>query len=154
MIVTLTIKADDLRLTQVLDKYFKEHPQYSYDLKRQDGDFLLATKMDRKDLGELVRRLGLMKDAKVKIQHIYETTLSKMINVPLTRSNVDALIGKETTTLTEIDPICGGIIKVVGEKWHARPNNSFQKIEKGVAVKVVRVDGVSLYVEEVKKENV
>jgi len=72
-----------------------------------------------------------------------------MINVNMTKTNIDALIGRSTVAHTDIDPIDGGIVKVVGELWFCRPKQD-RVIKKGSPVQVVSVEGVSLIVEEVK----
>jgi hypothetical protein len=148
MIVTLTIEADDLKLSQVLDKFSAQY-RVSYSLTRQNSHFLLRIKTD--DLGELIRRLSLIKDSKYKIQEVYDThRFSDLINVNMTKTNVDALVGKTTVAHTDIDPVDGGVVKVVGEQWFCRPKED-RVIKKGSPVVVVGVEGVSLIVEEVKE---
>jgi len=147
MIVTLTIKADDFKLTQTLDKFAMQY-KVSYALTRQNEHFILRVKTD--DFGELIRRLSLIKDCTYKIQELYDTRrFADMINVNLTKTNIDALIGKTTVAHTDIDPIDGGLVKVVGELWFCRPKQD-RVIKKGSSVNIVGVEGVSLIVEEVK----
>lgn len=147
MIVTLAINADDFKLTQMLDKFAHQY-KVSYTLTRQNSHFVLRVKTD--DLGELIRRLTHIKGAKYKIQEIYEThRFSDMINVNLTKTNIDALVGRSTVAHTDIDPVDGGVVKVVGELWFCRPKQD-RVIKKGSPVIVVGVEGVSLIVEEVK----
>ena len=74
-------------------------------------------------------------------------------NVSPTRTNVDALIDKETIAKTDIDPIDGGIIKLRGELWLARPDDD-KVIKEGSKVRVIRIEGVSLIVEGVNEQNV
>lgn len=148
MIVTLTIEADDFKLSQMLDKFSGQY-RVSYSLTRQNSHFLLRIKTD--DFGELIRRLSLIKDCKYKIQEIYDThRFSDLINPNLTKTNVDALVGKTTVAHTDIDPVDGGVVKVVGEQWFCRPKGDIL-IKKGSPVVVVGVEGVSLIVEEVKE---
>ena len=71
------------------------------------------------------------------------------LNVKLTKTNVDALIGKTTLAKTDIDPIDGGVIKLIGELWFCRPIID-KRLKEGAKVKVVGVEGVSLIVEEVR----
>jgi len=98
----------------------------------------------------LIRRLSLIKDCTYKIQELYDTRrFTDMINVNLTKTNIDALIGKTTVAHTDIDPIDGGLVKVVGELWFCRPKQD-RVIRKGLSVNIVGVEGVSLIVEEVK----
>jgi len=147
MIVTLTIKADDFKLTQTLDKFAMQY-KVSYSLTRQNDHFILRVKTE--DFGELIRRLSLIKDCTYKIQELYDTRrFSDMINVNLTKTNIDALIGKSTVAHTDIYPIDGGLVKVVGELWFCRPKQD-RVIKKGSPVNIVSVEGVSLIVEEVK----
>jgi membrane-bound ClpP family serine protease len=147
MIITLTIKADDFKLTQMLDKFANQY-KVSYTLTRQNEHFILRVKTN--DLGELIRRLSHIKDATYKIQEMYEThRFSDMINVNLTKTNIDALVGRTTVAHTDIYPIDGGLIKVVGELWFCRPKQD-RIIKKGSQVNIVGVEGVSLIVEEVK----
>jgi membrane-bound ClpP family serine protease len=147
MIITLSIKADDFKLTQMLDKFATQY-KVSYTLTRQNEHFVLRVKTN--DLGELIRRLSHIKDATYKIQEMYETQhFSGMINVNLTKTNIDALVGKTTVAHTDIDPIDGGLIKLVGELWFCRPRHD-RIIKKGSPIHIVGVEGVSLIVEEVK----
>ena len=147
MIVTLAIKADDFKLTQMLDKFANQY-KVSYTLTRQNEHFVLRVKTS--DLGELIRRLSHIKDATYKIQEMYEThRFSDMINVNLTKTNIDALVGRATVAHTDIAPIDGGLVKVVGELWFCRRKQD-RIIKKGSPVHIVGVEGVSLIVEEVK----
>lgn len=147
MIVTLTVMADDFKLSQMLDKFALQY-KVSYSLTRQNEHFVLRVKTD--DFGELIRRLSLIKDCTYKIQELYDTRrFSDRINVNLTKTNIDALVGKSTVAHTDIDPIDGGLVKVVGELWFCRPKQD-KVIKKGSPVMVVGVEGVSLIVEEVK----
>jgi membrane protein implicated in regulation of membrane protease activity len=81
---------------------------------------------------------------------MYDThKFSDMINVNLTKTNIDALVGRTTVAYTDIQPIDGGLVKVVGELWFCRPKQD-RIIKKGSQVHIVGVEGVSLIVEEVK----
>jgi len=147
MIVTLTVVADDFKLSQMLDKFALQY-RVSYSLTRQNEHFVLRVKTD--DFGELIRRLSLIKDCTYKIQELYDTRrFSDRINVNLTKTNIDALVGRSTVAHTNIDPVDGGVVKVVGELWFCRPKQD-RVIKKGSPVTVVGVEGVSLIVEEVK----
>jgi hypothetical protein len=146
MRVTLTIKADELKLAQLLAKFSETH-RITYTLTRQNGEFLMQVTTD--DIGELVRRLNLLKDCTYQIKEMHGGGLLDKLNVKLTKTNIDALIGKETLAKTDIDPIDGGVIKLLGELWFCRP--AYDKIIKeGAKVEVVGVEGVSLIVEEVE----
>jgi len=147
MIVALTIEADDLKLTQLLNKFSKQY-NVSYSLVRQNEHFLLRVKTEH--LGELIRRLNHIKGCSFKIEELSESRpFSGMINVNLTKTNIDALVGKATVAQTDIKPIDGGLIKVIGELWFCRPKYD-RIIKEGTQVKIVGVEGVSLIVEEVK----
>jgi len=147
MMVALTIEADDLKLIQVLDKFSRQY-NVSYNLSRQNDHFILRLKTD--DLGELIRRLNHIKGCTFKIQELSESRpFSNIINVNLTKTNIDAFIGKSTVAQTEITPVDGGLVKIIGELWFSRPKHD-RVIEKGTSVKIVGVEGVSLIVEEVK----
>ncbi len=147
MIVTLAVMADDFKLSQMLDKFAMQY-KVSYSLTRQNEHFVLRVKTN--DFGELIRRLSLIKDCTYKIQELYDThRFSDKINVNLTKTNIDALVGRSTVAHTDIDPIDGGLVKVVGELWFCRPKQD-SVIKKGSPVNIVGVEGVSLIVEEVK----
>ncbi len=147
MIVALTVEADDLKLTQVLDKFSRQY-NVSYNLARQNNHFILRLKTD--NLGELIRRLNHIKGCTFKIQELYDSPpFSSIINVNLTKTNIDALIGRSTVAQTGITPVDGGLVKVIGELWFCRPKHD-RVIEKGTSVTIVGVEGVSLIVEEVK----
>jgi len=147
MIITLAIKADDFKLTQMLDKFAKQY-KVGYALTSQNDHFILRVKTNH--LGELIRRLSHIKGCTYKIQELYDTNrFSDMINVNLTKTNIDALIGKSTVAQTDVDPVEGGLVKVVGELWFCRPKQD-RVIKKGSSVNIVGVEGVSLIVEEVK----
>jgi len=145
MRVVLTINADELKLAQLLSKFSENH-KIVYTLKRQNGGFLMEVNTD--DYGELVRRLNHLKECTFKVIEIHGGGLLDRLNVRVTRTNVDALIGKETVASIDIDPINGGLIKLVGEMWFCRPIEA-KVIKEGCKVKVVGVEGVSLMVEEV-----
>ncbi len=142
----LTIKADEFKLAQMLQKFEKQH-KVSYTLTRQNGSFTLRLKTD--DFSELVRRLNHIKGCTFKIEELHHGGLTDMINVNLTKTNVDALIGKTTVAKTDIDPVDGGVIKLIGELWFCRPRHDLV-IKEGSRVMVVGVEGVSLMVKEVK----
>lgn len=146
MKIILTIKADELKLAQLLAKFSETH-RIIYTLKRQNGGFLME--VNTGDFGELVRRLNHLKDCTFKIQEMHGGGLLGKLNVNLTKTNIDALVGKTTVAKTDIDPIDGGVIKLIGELWFCRPEYD-KAIREGANVRVVGVEGVSLIVEEVK----
>jgi hypothetical protein len=152
MKVTLTVEADELKIAQLLSK-FAEKYRMSYTLNRQAKGYLLEVALNSEDFGEFIRRMNHLKDATFKIEEIRGGGLLDKFNVSLTRTNVDALIGKETIAKTDIDPIDGGIIKLGGELWLSRPADD-TNIKKGSKVRVIRSEGVSLIVEGVNEQNV
>ena len=146
MRIILTIKVDELKLAQLLQK-FSDQYRITYTLKRQNGDFLMEVNTD--DFSELQRRLNHLKDCTFKIQEMHGGRLLDKLNVHLTKTNVDALVGKTTIAKTDINPIDGGVVKLVGELWFCRTQED-ENIIEGARVRVVGVEGVSLIVEEVK----
>ncbi len=150
MRIILTVKADELKLAQLLDK-FSEQYKTVYTLKRKNGEFILQATTD--DFGELVRRLNHLKDCTFKVEEIHGGGLLDKLNVRVTKTNVEALVGKETVAKTDINPFDGGVVKLMGELWFCRPEHD-KVIKEGARVRVVRVEGVSLIVEEVEQKNV
>ena len=148
MRIILTIKADELKLAQLLAKFSEQH-RITYTLTRQSDGFLMEVNTD--NFGELVRRLNHLKDCTFQIQEMHGGRLLDKLNVNLTKTNVDALVDKVTVAKTDITPIDGGVIKLVGELWFCRPEGD-KVIKEGAKVRVVGVEGVSLIVEEVNDE--
>jgi hypothetical protein len=150
MKVTLTVEAEELKLAQLLSK-FAEKYRLSYKLNRQAKGFTLDAELNSDDFGELIRRLNHLKDATYKIEELRGGGLLDKFNVSLTRTNVDALIGKEGTAKTDIDSLDGGVTKLQGEIWLSRADDSMV-IKEGSKVRVIRVEGVSLIVEGVDEK--
>ena len=148
MKITLTVNADELKIVQLLSK-FAEKYSLSYKLNRQVKGYLLEAELNGDDFGEFIRRLNHIKDATFKIEEIRGGGLLDKFNVSLTRTNIDALIGKEAIAKTDIDPLDGGVTKLQGELWLSRPENP-AVIKEGSRVRVIRVEGVSLIVEGVR----
>jgi len=148
--VALTINADEFKLYQLLDKFSQQY-NTSYSMSREDEGFLLRIKTD--DFGELVRRLNLIKGSQFQIMEIVGSPKIKRAKAELTKTNIDALLGKETRALTDITPLDGGMIKLIGEQWYARPVYD-RVIPQGTMIKVLRVEGVSLIVENVEEEEI
>jgi len=146
MRIILSIDADELKLAQLLDK-FSEQYRTIYTLKRKNGEFILQVNTD--NFGELVRRLNHLKDCTYKVEEIHGGGLLEKLNVRLAKTNIDALLDKETLAKTDINPVEGGVIKLMGELWFCRPEHD-KVIKEGTKVRVVRVEGVSLIVEEVE----
>lgn len=152
MKVTLTVKADELKIAQLLSK-FAEKYRMTYKLNRQAAGYLLEVDLNSDDFGEFVRRMNHLKDAQFKIEEMRGGGMLDSINVSLTRTNVDALIGKESIAKTDIDPVDGGVMKIASEVWLARSADD-NVIKQGSKVRVVRIEGVTLLVEGVSEENV
>jgi hypothetical protein len=150
MKVTLTVDADELKIVQLLSK-FAEKYSLTYKLNRQTKGYMLDAELNGDDFGEFIRRLNHIKDATFKIEEIRGGGLLDKFNVGLTRTNVDALIGKEAIAKTDIDPLDGGVTKLQGELWLSRPENP-SIIKEGSRVRVIRVEGVSLIVEGVDEK--
>ena len=150
MKITLTVDADELKIVQLLSK-FAEKYSLTYKLNRQTKGYVLDAELNGDDFGEFIRRLNHIKDATFKIEEIRGGGLLDKFNVGLTRTNVDALIGKEAIAKTDIDPLDGGVTKLQGELWLSRPENPII-IKEGSRVRVIRVEGVSLIVEGVDEK--
>jgi hypothetical protein len=148
MRVTLTVNADELKIAQLLAK-FSEQYGTTYTLKRNNGGFVLQMNVNQNNFGEFVRRLNHLKDCTFKVEEVHGGGLLDKLNVSPTKTNVDALVDKTTVAKTDIDPVDGGVIKLMGELWFCRPEYE-EVIKEGAKVRVVRVEGVSLIVEEVK----
>lgn len=69
----------------------------------------------------------------------------------LTATNTDALIGRICTVTEQIDPLEGGRVKLGDVTWRARTENGIG-IPAGKQVKVLKIQGAKVIVEEVKKE--
>ena len=67
--------------------------------------------------------------------------------VPLSRTNIDTVIGKTGVVEDDIDPVKGGRVKVGTEQWRARAENP---IKKGEIITVTGVSGVTLSVKKIE----
>lgn len=150
MNVTLTADANELKLAQLLSK-FAEKYRMSYKMTRQPKGFLLQVELNGDDFGEFVRRFNHLKDATYQIQELRGGGLLDKFNVSLTRTNVDALIGKVGIAKTDIDSLDGGVTKLMGEIWLSRTEDE-EIIKEGSKVRVIRTEGVSLIVEGVNEK--
>jgi membrane-bound serine protease (ClpP class) len=61
-------------------------------------------------------------------------------------SGIEGLVGSEGTAKTDLKPL--GLVHVKGEEWQARAKGF---VRKGVRVRVVRREGLTVHVEEVKE---
>ena len=73
----------------------------------------------------------------------------KHLKSRLVATNADALVGKRCTVTEEIDPVEGGRVKVGDVTWSAR---SEEEIPVGARVKILKIQGAKVFVEQVKKE--
>ena len=73
----------------------------------------------------------------------------KHLKSRLVATNADALVGKLCTVTEEIDPVEGGRVKVGDVTWSAR---SEEEIPVGARVKILKIQGAKVFVEQVKKE--
>lgn len=146
--VALRVEADEFKLYQLLDKFSQQYGA-SYSLVRHDDAFTLRVKTD--DFGELIRRINLIKGSKYQIVEMVGNPSVKYAKANFTPTNVDSLIGRETVAQSDIKPVEGGLIKLLGEQWFARPEAD-DTIPKGASVRVLRVEGVSLIVEELEED--
>ena len=151
MKVTLNVKADELKLAQMLSK-FAEKYRMTYKLNRRPQGYTLEVDLNGEDFGEFIRRLNHLKDATYNIEEMRGGGLLDKFNVSLLRTNSDAMVGKETIAKTDIDPLDGGVVKLGGEIWLAKPVDDCSVIKEGSKVRVIRVEGVSLIVEGVTEE--
>lgn len=76
----------------------------------------------------------------------------KYFNKNVQPTNADRIIGTEARVTEDIDNIGGrGAVTIGGITWTARSQNS-QPIPAGTRVRVLRIEGVKVYVEEIKEE--
>ena len=67
-----------------------------------------------------------------------------------TKTNAEAVIGKEFTLLTSVTANTPGTIKVNGVIWNVVTKNDMEEVKKGVLVKVKEIKGNKYIVEVVK----
>ena len=151
MKVNLTVKADELKLAQLLSK-FAEKYRMTYKLNRRTEGYSLEVELNSEDFGEFIRRLNHLKDAPYKIEEMRGGGLLDRFNVNSLRNNADSLVGKEATAKTDVDAIDGGVVKLGGELWMAKPDDC-SIIQEGSKVRVVRVEGVSLIVDKTNEKS-
>ena len=75
----------------------------------------------------------------------------KVLRPRLVKTNADSLIGSTCQVVEAIDNLAGtGRVKVGDVTWSARSEGG-EKISAGRQVKILKIQGVKVYVEEVKK---
>lgn len=72
--------------------------------------------------------------------------LEKLLNKSKQKTNLDRVIGMEGIVTEEITKTKPGEVKVDGKRWTAIANKS---IKENSTVKILKIDGVKLIVEEV-----
>ena len=75
----------------------------------------------------------------------------KHLKAKAVATNADALVGKLCRVTEEIDPVEGGRVKVGDVTWSAR-SESAQVIPTGSMVRILKIQGAKVLVEEAKKE--
>ena len=76
----------------------------------------------------------------------------KYINGKVEPTNADRIIGGEALVTEEIHNIQGkGVVTIGGMTWTARSEGD-EKIPAGTLVRILRIEGVKVYVEHVKEE--
>lgn len=67
-------------------------------------------------------------------------------------TNLQGIISKKGVVIEEIEPHKVGVVKLNSEKWSAIAVDD-KPIEVGKIVRVIKIEGVKLVVEEVKEDN-
>ena len=75
----------------------------------------------------------------------------KHLKPKLVATNADALVNQICMVVEDIDPVEGGRIKLGDVTWSARAETG-ARIPAGSQVKILRIQGVKVFVEQVKKE--
>ena len=75
----------------------------------------------------------------------------KHIKAKVVPTNADALVGRICHVTEAIDPVEGGRVKLGDVTWSARAEQG-ETIPAGALVKVLKIQGAKVFVEEVKKE--
>ena len=75
----------------------------------------------------------------------------KHIKAKVVPTNADALVGRICHVTEAIDPVEGGRVKLGDVTWSARAEHG-ETIPAGALVKVLKIQGAKVFVEEVKKE--
>ena len=73
----------------------------------------------------------------------------KRLKPRIVPTNADALVGRVCTVTERIDPLEGGRVKVGDVTWRAHCE---KEISAGTRVKILRIQGAKVIVEEVKNE--
>ena len=77
---------------------------------------------------------------------------SKYINSKVEPTNADRIIGSVALVTEEIHNLKGqGAVSIGGLTWSARSELD-ERISKGTLVRILRIEGVKVYVEQIKEE--
>ena len=68
-------------------------------------------------------------------------------SAPATRTGTAALVGSTATVIERVDAH-GGMVRLGGEMWTARPYDDSQTIEPGARVDVLKIEGATALVSE------
>lgn len=74
----------------------------------------------------------------------------KHLKAKVVPTNADALVGRTCHVTEDIDPVEGGRVKIGDVTWSARSEGG-KTIPAGTMVKVLKIQGAKVFVEEVKK---
>lgn len=77
--------------------------------------------------------------------------VKKQLKPKLVATNADSLIGNVCLVTEKIDPMEGGRVKVGDVTWSARTEGT-ETIPVGTKVRILRIQGVKVFVETVKTE--
>ena len=116
-------------------------------------------------LGALAAMISAMLKAPLWLQVVWFVAVSalsllltrplakKYVNAHTTPTNADMAIGQDCVVTEEIDNIRGtGAVTVGGKIWTARMASPDGKAAKGETLRVLRIEGVKLIVEEIPGE--
>ena len=115
-------------------------------------------------LGALAAMISAMLKAPLWLQVVWFAAVSalslmltrplakKYVNAHTTATNADMAIGQDCVVTEEIDNIRGtGAVTVGGKIWTARMADPDGKAAKGETLRVLRIEGVKLIVEEISE---
>ena len=78
---------------------------------------------------------------------------AKFMNRRIEKTNVDSMIGRNAVVTERVDNLQGtGRVQVSGADWTARSSRESLILEKDTVVKILKVDGVKLIVDEKTEE--
>jgi membrane protein implicated in regulation of membrane protease activity len=116
-------------------------------------------------LGALAAMISAMLKAPLWLQIVWFVAVSalsllltrplakKYVNAHTTPTNADMAIGQDCVVTEEIDNIRGtGAVTVGGKIWTARMASPDGKAAKGETLRVLRIEGVKLIVEEISDQ--